>query len=237
MTPSKIVDDQKVESKFIQMYNAIHGTTNGVNFYEKEKFNFQKIMQEKPDLAACTKLSIFGAFLDIAVNGLSLDTTGKPHCYLIPRSVKTGYKDNAGKPIYEKRVSVSVTGYGELVMRMRAGQIRHIDNPIVVYEGDTFSVELISGKKVVSWKAATPRKSNKIVACFIRITRADGTDDYQWMLQEDIKRLADYSSKNNSYYDNATKQYSKLCTVADCACRNLLTCICPTFFSKKASSK
>ena len=209
LAPARIVDDEKVEQKFIMMYNAIHGTNSGINFYEKEKFNFQKLLQEKPDLATCTKLSIFGAFLDIAVNGLSLDTTGKPHCYLIPRSTKTGYKDANGRPLYEKRISVSVTGYGELVMRMRAGQIKYIDNPVVVYEGDTFSAELISGKKVVSYKAAIPRKSNKIIGCFIRIVRNDGTDDYQWMLQEDIKRLADYSSKNNSYYDAASKQYVK----------------------------
>ena len=207
LAPVDIVENRMVEQKFIQMYNAIHGTASGINFYEKEKFNFQKLLQEKPDLATCTKLSIFGAFLDVAVNGLSLDTAGKPHCYLIPRNVKTGYKDANGRPVYEKRVSVSVTGYGELVMRMRAGQIKYIDNPVVVYEGDTFGAELASGKKVVSYKAAIPRKSDKIIGCFIRIVRNDGTDDYQWMLQDDVKRLAAYSSRNNSYYDQATRQF------------------------------
>ena len=34
----------------------------------------------------------------------------------------------------KKRAYVSVTGYGELTMRMRAGQIKYADNPVVVYE-------------------------------------------------------------------------------------------------------
>ncbi len=200
LSPAKIVENEKVEQKFIQMYNAIHGTGIGVQVYTKEKFNFQKVLQEKPELSECSKLSLFGCFLDMAVNGLSLDPTGKPHCYLIPRNVKTGYKDENGRPVYEKRAGLSVTGYGELVMRMRAGQIKYADNPVVVYEGDVFKAELISGKKVVTYSATIPRKSTNVVGCFIRIVRIDGSEDYQWMLEGDIQRLAGFSAKNNSYW-------------------------------------
>ena len=206
LAPANIVENESVEKKFIQMYTSVHGK-NGLSFYEKEKFNFRKLLQEKPELCNCTNLSLYGAFLDIAVNGLSLDSTGKPHCYLIPRSVKSGHKDNTGKDIYERRATVSVTAYGELVMRMRAGQIRYADNPVIVYECDVFKAELISGKKVVTYSASIPRKSNKIVGAFIRIVRNDGSTDFQWMLEGDINRLATYSQKNNSYYDKAKGCY------------------------------
>lgn len=205
MSPAKIVENEKVEAKFIQMYNAIHGRDKGLQAYTKEKFNFQKVLQENPALTECSKLSLFGAFLDMAVNGLSLDPTGKPHCYLIPRTVKSGYKDDRGKDIYEKRASVSVTGYGELVMRMRAGQIKYADNPVVVYEGDTFRAELVSGRKVVTYAAAIPRKSTKIVGAFIRIVRADGSEDFQWLLEGDIDRLKSFSSKANSYWKDGKR--------------------------------
>ena len=94
LNPLMIAEDNRVEQKFIQMYNAIWGTAQGAQIYEKEKFNFRKILQDKPELQKCTPLSLYGCFLDIAVNGLSLDPTGRPHCYILPRSTKTGYKDN-----------------------------------------------------------------------------------------------------------------------------------------------
>lgn len=200
LSPSEIVEDKNVENKFVEMYNAIWGTTMGGNIYHKEVFNFQKTLHDNPKLAECTKISLYGCFLDIAVGGLSLDNTSKALCYLIPRKIKTGYKDERGHDIYEKRANVHVTGYGELVMRMRAGQIRYADNPVVVYEGDTFAIALDNGKKSITYRAAIPRQSNKIIGSFIRIVRCDGSEDYKWLLQGDIDRLEKCSGKNNGYW-------------------------------------
>lgn len=144
--------------------------------------------------------------MDIAVNGLSLDPTGRPHCYILPRSTKTGYKDNNGSDIYELRAYLSITGYGELVMRQRAGQVRYVDNPVVCYEGDTFSPGLIDGVKTVTYQAACPRKSNKVIGGFLRIVRTDGTVDWHWMMEGDIKRLEAYSFKNNQKWNPQTRQ-------------------------------
>lgn len=207
LAPAQIVESDKVEQKFIQMYNAIHGTGVGVQIYHKEVFNFQKLLTENPDLQKCSNMSLYGCFLDMAVNGLSLDPTGRPHCYLIPRKAKTGYKDDKGKDIYEERASVSVTGYGELVMRQRAGQIKYTDNPVVVYEGDIFQPELVGGKKVITYKAAVPRKSNRIIGAFICIVRNDGSEDYQWLLEGDIDRLKGFSERNNKKWDNNARKY------------------------------
>ena len=191
LDPLMIAEDNRVEQKFIQMYNAIWGTAQGAQIYEKEKFNFRKILQDKPELQKCTPLSLYGCFLDIAVNGLSLDPTGRPHCYILPRSTKTGYKDNNGSDIYELRAYLSITGYGELVMRQRAGQVRYVDNPVVCYEGDTFSPGLIDGVKTVTYQAACPRKSNKVIGGFLRIVRSDGTVETR---QKEGKANALYTS-------------------------------------------
>lgn len=206
---TKIVENENVERKFIQMYNAIWSSQMGEQIYHKEVFNFQKVLRENPAVAECTKMSLFGCFLDMAVNGLSLDNTSRPHCYLIPRKVKTGHKDEHGYDIYEKRAGVSVTGYGELTMRMRAGQIRYADNPVIVYEGDIFSISLDSGVKKITYSAAIPRKSTNVIGAFIRIIRTDGSEDYQWLLEGDIERLAKFSSKNNSYYKNGQRVEGK----------------------------
>ena len=206
---TKIVENEGVQSKFIQMYNAIWGSQMGEQIYHKEVFNFQKVLRENPSVAECSKMSLFGCFLDMAVNGLSLDNTSHPHCYLIPRNVKTGHKDERGYDIHEKRASVSVTGYGELTMRMRAGQIRYADNPVIVYEGDIFSISLDNGVKKITYSAAIPRKSSNVIGAFIRIVRCDGSEDYQWLLEGDIQRLAKFSAKNNSYYKNGLRVEGK----------------------------
>jgi hypothetical protein len=204
---TQIAKNEKVERKFIQLYEDIHGKGRGASVYQKEAFNFEKVLRENPAVAECSRISLFGCFLDMAVNGLSLDPTGRPHCYLIPRSVKTGHRDEKGKDVYEKRAGVSVTGYGELIMRQRAGQIRYADNPVVVYEGDTFGISLDRGQKQITYSAAIPRKSNRVVAAFIRIVRNDGSEDYQWLLEADFQRLKGYSGRANKKWDEGQKKF------------------------------
>jgi recombinational DNA repair protein RecT len=204
---TEIVEYAKVEQRFIQMYEDIHGKGRGVSAYQKEAFNFKKVLRENPEVANCSRMSLFGCFLDMAVNGLSLDPTGRPHCYLIPRNVKTGHKDAGGKEIYEKRASVSVTGYGELIMRQRAGQIKYVDDPVIVYEGDIFNISLDHGRKQITYSASIPRKSNKAIAAFIRIVRNDGSEDYQWLLEADVRRLKGYSERANRRWDKEKKQF------------------------------
>ena len=193
-----LVEDKTVESAFVQAFEAIHGTS-GMAQYQKEKFYFMKLLQENPELQECTKLSLYGCFMEIGNLGLSLDNTSKPLAYMIWRNAKSGRKNDKNQDIYEKRAYLLVTGYGELVQRQRAGQIKYADNPIVVYEGDLFEPGIDEhGKKYVKYKMAFPRKSKRIIACFIKLTRTDGSEDFQWMLEDEFDRLKEYSAKANS---------------------------------------
>ena len=192
---TKIVENEKVEQKFVGMYNAIWGTEMGEQIYNREKFHFNKLLTETPALQECTKLSLFGCFLDMAVNGLSLDQSGRPQCYLIPRNVKV--KTPSGD-MWEKRAGLTVSAYGEVYMRQRAGQVRYVDNPVVVFEGDKFRPIIgVNGAKSIEYEGAFPRKSDKPVAVFIRIVRNDGAVDYSWMMESDWKRLSTFSAKQN----------------------------------------
>lgn len=195
LKPLELPEHEMVQSKFINLYNSIHGTNQGELIYHKETFNFKRMIAEKRELQECSSLSLYGVFLDVAVNGLSLDSGSKPLAYVIPRNANIGTKDN---PRYEKRAYLVVSPYGELVMRMRAGQIKHVDNPVVVFEGDTFEPYIDdNGQKKIRFSAVIPRKSKKIIGCFIRITRLDGSVDFEHLTNEDIDRLAHYSEKQN----------------------------------------
>lgn len=206
LSATKIVENEKVQSKFIQMYNAIWGSDRGEQIYYKEVFNFQKLLRDNPNVADSSKMSLYGCFLDIAVSGLTLDQTGHPLCYILSRNCKTGCKDANGKDIYEKRAYVSVTGFGELTMRMRAGQIKYADNPVIVYEGDYFKASLVNGVKTIEYEAQCPRTSTKVIAAFIRIVRNDNSVDYQWLMQGDIERLKQYSERANAKWDDTLRR-------------------------------
>lgn len=108
--------------------------------------------------------------------------------------------------MYEGRLGLIISGYGELVLRERTGQIKYADNPVIVYEEDSFSFTDNNGHKSVSYTCNLPHTSGKIIACFIRIVRVDSSTDYFVMFEEDWTRLADYSEKNNTYYDKNTRQ-------------------------------
>lgn len=73
MKPAQLIEDERVQQKFVQLFDSIHGSQNGELFYAKEKFNFMKLVSENKTLSQCTPLSLYGCFLDVSVNGLSLE--------------------------------------------------------------------------------------------------------------------------------------------------------------------
>ncbi len=213
MKPNEIVRNDHVRAKFIQIYEAMWTPSTGVSgeaAYEKESRNFNRLLAEKEDLRKkCTHFSLFTSFIDVAISGLTLDAGAKAQAYLISRSIKVDsqYVDGKQKGVYETQCILTVSAYGELVLRARCGQIRHADNPIVVYEEDSFEFGEHGGQKFVNYTCRLPHQSGRIVACFMKITRADGSADYGVMLPENWQRLANFSAKQNSKYNYQTKQW------------------------------
>lgn len=207
MNPLDIVTNENVRARFIQIWDTLWGAGSGEAAYERESLFFNNKLRDDEKLQRATRFSIFTCFIDLAVAGLSLEPGTRALCYLQGRSYCIGKHQN-GDNIYEGRLTLTISGYGELVMRARAGQIRYADNPVLVYEEDTFSFGDMNGQKVVNYMCNLPHKSNHIIAAFLRITRPDGSLDYAVMLEEDWMRLQRYSLKNNQRYDKDTKTYS-----------------------------
>ena len=205
MKAAEVIRDPRVRSQFVSVYNSVWGD-GGENAYERESLYFNQQLREKAALRECTGISIFYSFIDLAVRGLSLAPGPQALCYLIPRGVKLGTDPDTHRDVWGRQCSLTVSAYGELVLRANAGQIRHADNPVIVYEGDTFEYGERDGRKTVNYMSAFPRKSGRIVACFIKITRADGSFDYSVMTEPDWMRLKDYSDRQNTYYDKDTRR-------------------------------
>lgn len=198
MAATEVIRNERVREQFISVYNSIW-QDGGEGVYEREAIYFNQQLRDKKDLRECTALSIYYSFIDLAVKGLSLIPGPQCLCYLLPRNIKVG-TDQQGRDVWNKVCNLTISAYGELRLRQQAGQIRYADNPVIVYEGDTFQYGEQNGHKVVNYMSAFPRTSNKIIACFIKITRADGSVDYSVMTESDWKRLEKYSFKNNGSF-------------------------------------
>ena len=125
-----------------------------------------KLPTEKEDVRKkCSHFSLFTSFLDVAISGLTLDPGTKAQAYLLARSIAVdSYVDDHGqkKNRYETQCVLTVSGYGELVLRARCGQIRHADNPVIVYEEDSFEFGERNGQKFVNYTCRLPHQPNAL---------------------------------------------------------------------------
>ncbi len=198
LQPTEIANDDRVKAMFVKNYNAIHRSNLGEQVHALECYYFSRALSSSKDLKECTKLSLYATFIEMAVQGLSFDP-GKKLCYLVPQNVNVGTKENA---VWEKRATLEVSPYGELAIRQDMGQIKSADNPEVVYEKEKFEVVQSATGKQVNHKFSYPREG-RIIACYIRIIKADGTNDYFILDAAGMERLKAYSAKKNKGYANA----------------------------------
>lgn len=195
-SPAQLANLPEVADRFKHIYTVMNGGNGdrAIAKYEAEKFHFMKLIQDKQDLQACSKLSLYGCFLDMAVNGLSFDPSMK-HAYVVSFNTNVGTKT---APKWEKRATLMISGYGELHMRVRQHQIKYADNPILVYEGDHFLHGTKNGSVFLEHVATYPRKSDNIIACYLRIERNDSSVDYKVLSIEEIMKLKKFSKDPNS---------------------------------------
>ncbi len=198
LKPWEVPVNSDVENHITTLYNTIHGE-GGEAFYQRESRYIYRMIIEDKNKWNVTSLSVFLAFVDLAVRDLTLEPGAQALCYLLNRSSKMTVSDGNGglKDIWENRAHISITGYGEILLRQRAGQIRHCDTPTVVYQGDTFSYNESDGRKNVSYSLNLAHDSGNPVACFMKITRLDGSVDYAIILPEAWRRLENYSLEQN----------------------------------------
>lgn len=191
-TPHEQICDL-AKGKFIEIYNQKFGE-GGEVFFEEQKALFNNELLNgsfKGYLAKAPSLCIHDAFMNLAINGLSLEKGSSTLCYLMGYS---NYDKNTGG--YNYTAKITYTGYGEILLRQRAGQIVRCDNPVVVYSCDEFRFGERDGHKFVEYIKQYPRQAGSyIVACYVKIILPGGGYDYFVMDREGIDRLRTYSEK------------------------------------------
>lgn len=198
-----IVDQEPVKQSFINVLTGVHRMSkeNAETIYEREAMYFKKIVFENEWLKASTGLSLYSSFLEIAINGLSVQPGAKSESYLEARNAN---QPKEGKDNWVKVARLVITAYGELNMRIKSGQIVRMNNPIVLYEGDKFQPKTNDrGELMVDYAPAIPRKSKTIFGVWCSIVLPHNGIDFKWLLDDDIARLMNYSKTKTQASGNA----------------------------------
>ena len=205
LKPVELADHPRVKDSFVNTLVKIHRMEeqNAEAIYNREALYYKKALIGSAKLQGCTNISLYSAFLEIAITGLSIQPGGKSEAYLESR----GAKQRDGS--YINAASLVVTAYGELSLRIRNGHLIRMANPQVIYEGDHFQPQTNErGDLVVDYKPAIPRKSNIIIGCYVCLVLPNDQRDFKWLLKDDIERLKKYSTPKSGDNPQANALYS-----------------------------
>lgn len=183
--PKDYIAAPEVAARFKENYMSIFGINemSANAFYLQEQQNFLQIINESSTLQKCTPFSLYAVFMLAAKNGLSFDSV-KKHVYIIP---------------YGGKATLAVSPYGELELRKMYGQIRHADEPQIVWDGDFFEQSGEDGNIKITHKRVFGNEGQRgMVACYIRITRFDGSTYVSVMSFDDLMYLKQFSKSGNS---------------------------------------
>ncbi len=199
----EIPDHSYVKEKFISTLTNLHriSTEDAQSIYEKEVIYYKKALAEpKSKLKTCTKISLFSTFMEISINNLSIQSGSKSEAYMESRGANMGTAQNAS---WVQIARFVITTYGELNLRIRAGQIVRMSNPIVIYKGDHFQPKTNDrGVLIVEYVPAIPRQSKEIIGCWVAIHLPKDGLDFKWLLEDDIARLKEYSIPKSGDQEN-----------------------------------
>ena len=200
LKPVELADNPRVKDSFVNTLVKIHRMEepNAEAIYNREALYYKKAIIGSEKLKNCTNISLYSAFLEIAITGLSIQPGGKSEAYLESR----GTKQQDGS--YINTASLVVTAYGELAMRIRNGQLERMSNPQIIYKEDIFQPRTNErGDLTVDYRPNIPRKSNEIIGCYVCLVLPKDQRDFKWLLQDDIARLMKYSERGMGGKANA----------------------------------
>lgn len=139
----QLLNDNKPTLAQLVLVNMPIGTTNeeAQRVALKEISNFEMLAQLKPDLLACTPMSVLLAVKQCICDNLTLAPSAGL-VYLVPSRVKTG--QNGNQDIYEWVLTYDPTANGRLSMAYETGSILDNERPVVTFdhEGKVDSVSV-----------------------------------------------------------------------------------------------
>lgn len=152
-------------------------------------------INKSAQLQKCSQQSILTSVLNISNIKLSLNPAAK-ECYLIPRW-------NGMSKMMECVLEPSYVGLVKLLTD--AGSIKGMSCNLV-YEGDTFSIDLATNvKPVVHSPSLSKSKRGNVIGAYALATFSDNSRQVEWMDIEDINVIRERSETYKAFVDGKIK--------------------------------
>ncbi|WP_433863212.1 recombinase RecT [Sphingobacterium thalpophilum] len=209
LSPVAVATDKVIGEHFVQKFKSMYRVSEeqAIAFYEREKDNFSKRISESEELKQCTPLSLFTALMQCGGWKLSLDGGAQADVYLIPGNRKIMVE---GREVWIKECVAQPSPYGEKKIRIETGQVKHVGNPTVVYDCDTYREfdHKETGRRWVEWERGQRTDTSKITNGFILLEYPDGTKEYKTYDHTDIESWEKASAKKNKGHANPLYGYT-----------------------------
>ena len=189
------IERPDMSTKFASIYQSVNKCSieQATQMAEAERFNYMSLLQ---DIGDVTPISAMKVFLEVISMGLTFNQAQK-QVYLIARNAKNG--DN-----WEKRLNYVISVDGMIHLAEKAGSIKYVSKPIIVYEGEEFTMQIVNGETVINHSPKLSHSPNdKMIGGYCKVVMANGDIDWTVLTLEDITRLAGYSAKQNKGTPNA----------------------------------
>lgn len=179
-----VFEIEPFKNNFVQNYIKTTGQANGDMVFEREKILFMKTIRENPKLEACSRFSIYSAFIELAVSGLTLN---EGLAYIIP---------------YKEVAQFQIGWKGRLEQMSKFPEMKLIAEPQLVYESDEFDYEIKNGVPVII--KHKPFKGERIAGdkiLYVYLT-CDTVYGYKtWMMSRaEVISIRDRYSEGYKYY-------------------------------------
>ncbi len=212
LSPMDVASDETIGKHFVQKFRAMYRVPEqqAVAFYEREKDNFLRRIEESESLQKCTAMSLFKCFMQVGGWKLSLDTGSQPDVYIISGNRKIIVEDENGKKSEQwiQEATAQPSPYGELKIRKENRQISHTGNPTVVYDCDDYEEYLgENGRTKVRWKKGSRTEKSRIVGGFILLEYHDNTSEFKIFDMIDVATWEKASTKKNKGKTNLLYGY------------------------------
>jgi len=170
------------KESFITNYENVTGLKNGAMFWEREKIAFLQKLASDPKVSKCTRMSVYGAFTQLATSGLSLVDD---NAYLIP---------------YKEVLQFQIGWKGRLEQMSRMDGIVSMNEPMVVYSSDDFDYTLAPDPAILKHKRKRERPDDdKITHVYISYKSSHGPKCFI-MEAHEIYKIRDQFSESYKYY-------------------------------------
>jgi len=164
---------------------------------EAQEFARTLSLIKPEDLALVAESEIQRIAVSSVATGLSWANEEK-NFYLTVRNHKVIQQGPPPKEVWEKRLELAISHYGETSLRQKQGIIRMLDGPHCIYEGDTIA-NLNPAKNTLDHTKQFPAQPNsKVLAVYEFIVMPDGSKLLRFYDQNDFNRWAGYSAKQNT---------------------------------------